>query len=101
MQFRWAGCAVPVPCLDDDRLIKFYLRSHEFGLADLILQAAHEIVDRPQLRSSSKLELRLLYSVLAQESQMREDRSGALEMLQAGKPRWDPHAVRKTRRSGT
>ncbi len=75
---------VPVPRLDDDRLIKFYLRSHEFGLADLILQAAHEIVDRPQLRSSSKLDLRLLYSVLAQESQMRQDRSGALEMLQRG-----------------
>ena len=76
---------VPLLRLDDDRLINFYLRAHEWGIADLILKAAHEIVDRPHLRSSSKLDLRLLYAVLAQESQMRQDRSGALEWVERGR----------------
>ncbi len=38
---------IPLPRLNDDRLVNFYLRAHEWGLVELILKAAHEIVGRP------------------------------------------------------
>ena len=59
---------IPLPRLDDDRLVKLYLRAHEWGLVDLVLRATHEIVGRPHLSSSSKLDKRILYAGLAVES---------------------------------
>ena len=45
---------VPLPRLDDERLVKLYLRSNEWGLVELALRAAHEIVGRPYLSSSKQ-----------------------------------------------
>src|SRR5208282_5341296 len=76
---------IPLPRLDDDRLVEFYLRAHEWGLVDLVLRAAHEIVGRPHLSSSSKLDVRILYADLAMESTEQRDRAGALEWIRRGR----------------
>jgi len=80
---------IPVPRLDDDRLVKFYLRAHEWGLVDLVLRAAHEIVARPHLSSSSKLDERIVFADLAMESLAQHDRTGALEWVRRGRAAQD------------
>ncbi|MGA2701243.1 MAG: tetratricopeptide repeat protein [Isosphaeraceae bacterium] len=80
---------IPLPRLDDDRLVEFYLRAHEWGLVDLVLRAAHEIVGRPHLSSSSKLDVRILYADLAMESTEQRDRAGALEWIRRGRAAQD------------
>jgi len=80
---------IPLPRLDDDRLVKFYLRAHEWGLVDLVLRAAHEIVGRPHLSSSSKLDERILHADLAMESTEQHDRAGALEWIRRGRAAQD------------
>ena len=92
---------IPLPRLDDDRLVKLYLRAHEWGLVDLVLRAAHEIVGRPHLSSSSKLDERILYADLAAESTEQRDRAGALEWIRRGRAAQDLARRRTTRRSGT
>ena len=80
---------IPLPRLDDDRLVRVYLRAHEWGLVDLLLRAAHEIVGRPHLSTSSKLEERTLYADLAIESTEQRDRAGALEWVRRGRAAQD------------
>ena len=81
---------IPLPRLDDDRLVRIYLRAHEWGLVDLLLRAAHEIVGRPHLSMSSKLDERTLYADLAMESAKQRDRAGALEWVRRGRAAQDP-----------
>jgi tetratricopeptide (TPR) repeat protein len=76
---------IPLPRLDDDRLVKLYLRAHAGGLADLLLRAAHEIVGRTHLSTSGKLDERVLYSDLAFESTELRDRAAALEWVRRGR----------------
>ncbi len=76
---------VPVARLDDDRLVRFYLRAQEWGLFDLVLQAAHELVDRTHVISSGKLDIRLLYANLVHEAGALNDRSRAMEWIHRGR----------------
>jgi hypothetical protein len=80
---------IPLPRLDDDRLLKVYLRAHEWGLVDLLLRATHEIIGRPHLSTSSKLDERTLYADLAIESTEQRDRAGALEWVRRGRAAQD------------
>jgi tetratricopeptide (TPR) repeat protein len=76
---------IPLSRLDDERLVKLYLRAHEWGLAELVLRAAHEIVGRTHLSSSSRLDRRALYAALAIESAEQHERAGALEWVRRGR----------------
>ena len=76
---------IPLPRLDDDRLERVYLRAHEWGLVNLLLSAAHEIVGRPHLSTSGKLDEHVLYADLALESTAHRDRAGALEWIRRGR----------------
>ncbi|MBV8126770.1 MAG: tetratricopeptide repeat protein [Planctomycetaceae bacterium] len=80
---------IPLPRLDDDRLVRIYLRAQEWGLVDLLLRAAHEIAGRPHLSTSSKLDERTLYADLAIESTAQRDRAGALEWVRRGRTAQD------------
>ena len=80
---------IPLPRLDDDRLVRLDLRAHEWGLVDLLLRAAHEIVGRPHLSTSSKLDKRTLYADLTIESTEQRDRAGALEWVRRGRAAQD------------
>jgi hypothetical protein len=76
---------VPLRRLDDDRLLSFYRRAHEWGLIDLLLDAAHEIVSRPGIKLNGRVEAIALYGDLASEAAGKEDRTGALEWLARGR----------------
>ena len=76
---------MPLTRLNEDSLIKLYLRAQEWGLFDVVLKAAHELVDRPDSTSSGELDIRLLYASLAQESAGLRDRAGALEWIRRGR----------------
>jgi Tetratricopeptide repeat len=80
---------VPFHRLDDDRLVKLYLRAHEWGLVNLILRAAHEIHGRPHLSLSSSLDQRILYADLTQESIVLGDRAGAQDWVRHGRAAQD------------
>ena len=80
---------IPLPRLDDERLVRLYIRARAWALVDLILRAAHEIVGRPALSSSSKLDGRILYADLALESTEQRDRAGALEWIRRGRAAHD------------
>lgn len=80
---------LPLPRLDDERLVKVYLRAHEWALVDPMLRAAHEIVGRPHLSSSSKLDQRILNSDLALESIEQGDRASAMEWIRRGRATQD------------
>ena len=80
---------IPLPRLDDDRLVRLDLRAHEWGLVDVLLRAAHEIVGRPHLSTSSKLDKRTLYADLTLESTEQRDRAGAMEWVRRGRAAQD------------
>jgi len=76
---------IPVDRLDDDRLLALYLRAHEWGLLDLRPRAAHEIIGRPSLKDSGKIEPIILYGDLALEAIGQGDRDGSMEWIRRGR----------------
>jgi hypothetical protein len=97
---------IPLDQLDDTRLIELYLHLHHWGLADLLLKVAHEIVSRPGLTLPDDIEPATIYGELAMEAMNHRDRAGALEWLRRGRaseapgrraaaaPHWDMLEIR-------
>jgi hypothetical protein len=85
-QVRLARLAlVPLSRLDDDRLVKLYLRAREWALSEVAMKAAHEIVDRPGLGARAEIETFSLYGSLAMEAVSSHDRAGALAWIRRGR----------------
>jgi hypothetical protein len=82
---RLAG--VPVRRLNNDRLFRIYTRAHEWGLVDVLLEAAHEIVERPGLDLPADVRALDVYGDLASEATGRSDRAAALEWVARGRAR--------------
>jgi tetratricopeptide (TPR) repeat protein len=78
---------IPVRRLNNDRLIRAYARAHEWGLIDLLLEAAHEIVARPGLELPPEIRTLDLFRDLAHEAAGRNDRAAALEWVARGRGR--------------
>jgi hypothetical protein len=97
---------VPLARLDDERLFRLYSRAHQWGLTDVRLKAAHEIVNRPNLTLPDTIELLTVYGDLVMEATGHGDRAGAMEWLRRGRaavapetrsvtaPHWDMLEVR-------
>jgi hypothetical protein len=71
--------------LDNERLFKLYLRAHQWGLTDVRLKAAHEIVNRPDLALPDTIEVLTVYGDLVMEAVGRGNRAGAMEWLRRGR----------------
>ena len=76
---------VPLGRLDDDRLAALYHRAHEYGLTDLLPEAALEIVGREGLLASGKIEVLPVYGDLAIHEVENRDRDAALRWLRQGR----------------
>lgn len=87
---------VPLDRLDDDRLLALYHRARVWGLADLMPRAAHEIVGRPNLLASGKLEPLLLYGDLAFEAAGQGDRDRCMEWMRRGRQAEAPNRRAET-----
>jgi hypothetical protein len=77
--------SIPPASLDDDRLVKLYLRAHQWGLTDVLIKSSHVIVDRPGLSARAEIHAFSLYGDLARESVNRRDRARALEWVRRGR----------------
>jgi tetratricopeptide (TPR) repeat protein len=76
---------IPLRRVDDDRLLNLYRRAFEWGLVDLRLEAAHEIVSRPGIDVKGRVDAITLYGDLAIEAAGRDDRASALQWLGRGR----------------
>lgn len=76
---------VPLDQLDDDRLVALYHRAHEYGLIDLLSQAAHQIVGRDGLIASDKTDTLAVFGDLAISEMRNRNRDAALEWLRQGR----------------
>jgi tetratricopeptide (TPR) repeat protein len=81
---------IALPPLDDDRLLTLYLRAQEWGLNEPLLRATYEILNRPNLSSSGRVDERILHADLAQESLEGHDRARALEWVRRGRAASQP-----------
>jgi hypothetical protein len=84
--------SVPLDRLDDERLFKLYLRARQWGVMDVRLKAAHEIVKRPELTIPDTNDLLAIYGDLVQEAIGQGDRTGAMEWLRRGRAAVAPEA---------
>ncbi len=92
--------------LDDDRLVELYEKARQFNLPGVLDRAALEIVGRPDLIASGKVDPRGTFTDLAMAAVAQHDRSAAMEWIRRGRaddePRqhqesaayWDMRAVR-------
>ncbi|MGC8640170.1 MAG: SEC-C domain-containing protein, partial [Isosphaeraceae bacterium] len=76
---------VPLDRLDNDRLVKLYLRANEFGLIDLPSRAARQIADREGLIASGKVQALLVYADLALSELQNHNRNAALAWIRQGR----------------
>ena len=76
---------IPESQLDDHRLVRLYERAEEYGLNSLTVRAAQQIVRRPELESSGKIERLHLYSTLSADAAVHQDRAAAMEWLRRGR----------------
>lgn len=83
---------IRVDRLGDERLFKLYSRAHQWGLTDVRLKAAHEIVSRPDLTLPETIEVLTIYSDLVMEAVGHGDRAGAMEWLHRGRAAVAPEA---------
>jgi tetratricopeptide (TPR) repeat protein len=81
---------VPLSELDDDRLAELYTKARRFSLPGVTDRAALEIVERPNLLASDKVDRQQLYSDLASAAVDQHDRSAALEWAGRGRAADDP-----------
>lgn len=81
---------VPVKDLDDERLVKLYRRSREWGFGELIVRAARQIVDRPGLADRMGISALSLYVDLAADAFSKGGRDEALDWLRRGRAEEPP-----------
>ena len=82
----WPGSAlIPVEELDDDRLVKLYRRAHEWGIGELVVKSARQIVDRAGLAERMIIPAISLYGDLAVDAFGKGDREAALEWIRRGR----------------
>jgi hypothetical protein len=76
---------VPVADLDDDRLVKLYLRARNWGLVPLAVKAAGQIVSRPGLADAKGIPATVVYLDLSSDAFLKGDRAAALEWIRRGR----------------
>jgi hypothetical protein len=102
---------LPIEALDDERLLKVYVRARRYMLFDVLERAARAMLDRPALLRSPQVDRVGVYEALAELSFARNNVKQALEWLSQGRGtdtaeeqaknaiRWDLSTLRMRARS--
>ena len=76
---------IPVEELDDERLVKLYRRAREWGIGELVVKSARQIVDRAGLAERMIIPAISLYGDIAVDAFGKGDREAALEWIRRGR----------------